>query len=61
MLKQGIAMVLMNSPENMGNPDGDYILLTKEGELPLSGKKDEIAMAIWDAVIQGTITIISRV
>ena len=53
MLKQGIAMVLMNSPENMGSPDGDYVLLTQEGELPLSGKKDEIAMAIWDAVIRG--------
>jgi phosphopantothenoylcysteine decarboxylase/phosphopantothenate--cysteine ligase len=53
MLKQGIAMVLMNSPDNMGSPDGDYVLLTKEGELPLSGKKDEIAVAIWDAVIRG--------
>jgi phosphopantothenoylcysteine decarboxylase/phosphopantothenate--cysteine ligase len=53
MLKQGIAMVLMNSPENMGSPDGEYVLLTQEEELCLSGKKDEIAMAIWDAVIRG--------
>lgn len=52
MLKQGIAMVLMNSPENMGNPDGNYVLLTKEGELSLSGNKDKIAMAIWDAVVR---------
>jgi phosphopantothenoylcysteine decarboxylase / phosphopantothenate---cysteine ligase len=52
MLKQGIAMVLMNSPKNMGSPEGDYIILTQEGELPLSGKKDEIAMAIWDAIIR---------
>jgi phosphopantothenoylcysteine decarboxylase / phosphopantothenate---cysteine ligase len=52
MLKQGIAMVLMNHPKNMGSPEGDYIILTQEGELPLSGKKDEIAVAIWDAVIR---------
>ena len=52
MLKKGIAMVLMNSPENMGSPDGEYVLMTQEGELPLSGKKDEIARAIWDAVIR---------
>jgi phosphopantothenoylcysteine decarboxylase/phosphopantothenate--cysteine ligase len=53
ILKQGIAMVLMNSPENMGSPDGEYVLITQDGELPLRGKKDEIAMAIWDAVIRG--------
>jgi hypothetical protein len=53
MLKKGIAMVLMNSPENMGSLEGNYVLLTHKGELPLSGKKDEIAKAIWDAVIRG--------
>ena len=52
MLNQGIAMVLINTPESMGNARGEYMLLTRNGELPLSGTKDEIANAIWNAVIQ---------
>ena len=52
MITQGIAMVLMNTPESMGSDRGNYTLLTTSGELPLSGTKDEIADAIWDTVIQ---------
>jgi phosphopantothenoylcysteine decarboxylase/phosphopantothenate--cysteine ligase len=52
MLAQGIAVVLINTPESMGSIHGKYILLTRNRELPLSGTKDEIAQAIWNAVIQ---------
>jgi phosphopantothenoylcysteine decarboxylase/phosphopantothenate--cysteine ligase len=52
MINQGIAMVLMNSPESMGSARGEYILLTRNGELSLNGTKEEIANAIWNAVIQ---------
>jgi phosphopantothenoylcysteine decarboxylase/phosphopantothenate--cysteine ligase len=52
MLDQGVAMVLMNAPETMGSSRGEYMLLTRNGELPLSGTKEEIACAIWNAVIQ---------
>ena len=52
MLAQGIAVVLINTPESMGSIHGEYILLTRNRELPLSGTKDEIAQAIWNAVIQ---------
>jgi phosphopantothenoylcysteine decarboxylase/phosphopantothenate--cysteine ligase len=52
MINQGIAMVLMNSPESMGSARGEYMLLTRNGELPLNGTKEEIANAIWNAVIQ---------
>ncbi len=52
MINQGVAMVLMNSPESMGSARGEYILLTRNGELSLNGTKEEIANAIWNAVIQ---------
>ena len=52
MLAQGIAVVLINTPESMGSIHGEYLLLTRNRELPLSGTKDEIAQAIWNAVIQ---------
>jgi phosphopantothenoylcysteine decarboxylase/phosphopantothenate--cysteine ligase len=52
MINQGIALVLMNTPESMGSARGEYTLLTRNGELPLNGTKDEIANAIWSAVIQ---------
>jgi len=51
MMEQGAAMVLMNTPENMGSTHGEYILLTRNSEVRLSGTKDEIAHAIWNAVI----------
>jgi phosphopantothenoylcysteine decarboxylase/phosphopantothenate--cysteine ligase len=52
MLDHGVAMVLMNAPETMGSSRGEYLLLTQYGELPLSGTKEEIASAIWNAVIE---------
>jgi phosphopantothenoylcysteine decarboxylase / phosphopantothenate---cysteine ligase len=52
MLEQGVAMLLMNAPETMGSSRGEYLLLTQNGELPLSGTKEEIASAIWNAVIE---------
>jgi phosphopantothenoylcysteine decarboxylase/phosphopantothenate--cysteine ligase len=52
MLDHGVAMVLMNAPETMGSSRGEYLLLTQNGELPLSGAKEEIAHAIWNAVIE---------
>jgi phosphopantothenoylcysteine decarboxylase/phosphopantothenate--cysteine ligase len=52
MLNQGVEMVLMNSPESMGSARGEYLLLTRNGKLPLEGTKEEIANAIWKAVIQ---------
>jgi phosphopantothenoylcysteine decarboxylase/phosphopantothenate--cysteine ligase len=51
MINQGIAMVLMNAPESMGRDLGEYVLMTRDGEFPLNGTKEEIANAIWNAVI----------
>jgi phosphopantothenoylcysteine decarboxylase/phosphopantothenate--cysteine ligase len=52
MIRQGVAMVLMNAPESMGSSRGDYVLLTKNEKTSLSGTKDEISEEIWKAVIQ---------
>ena len=52
MIRQGVAMVLMNTPESMGSSRGDYVLLTKNEKTPLRGTKDEISREIWNAVIR---------
>jgi phosphopantothenoylcysteine decarboxylase/phosphopantothenate--cysteine ligase len=52
MIDQGAAMVLTNEPETMGSARGKYILVTRDGEYPLNGSKDEIATAIWNQVLQ---------
>jgi len=52
MIAQGVAMVLMNTPDSMGSDHGEYMLLTRTGELPLNGTKDDIAIAILNTVIQ---------
>jgi phosphopantothenoylcysteine decarboxylase/phosphopantothenate--cysteine ligase len=52
MIGQGVAMVLMNTPESMGSSRGDYVLLTKDEKTPLRGTKDEISQEIWKAVIR---------
>jgi len=52
MINQGVTMVLMNPPENMGSDRGEYILMTRNGEFQLNGTKEEIACAIWNVVIQ---------
>jgi phosphopantothenoylcysteine decarboxylase/phosphopantothenate--cysteine ligase len=51
MIDQGVKMVLMNPPENMGNARGEYVLLTRNGELPLKGSKEEIAREIWNTLL----------
>jgi hypothetical protein len=35
----------------MGSDHGEYMLMTQNGEFPLNGTKEEIANAIWNAVI----------
>src|SRR5208337_3480072 len=52
MIRQGVAMVLMNTPETMGSSHGNYILLDAEGTAPIDGTKDEIAASVWGRIIQ---------
>jgi phosphopantothenoylcysteine decarboxylase / phosphopantothenate---cysteine ligase len=53
MVAGGIDMVLLNSPETMGGRDGEYVLMTKTGDLPFRGTKEEIARSIWGAAVPG--------
>ena len=52
MIRKGVAMVLMNTPETMGSSHGNYILLDAEGTLPIDGTKDEVAMSIWSRILR---------
>jgi phosphopantothenoylcysteine decarboxylase / phosphopantothenate---cysteine ligase len=56
MIRQGVSMVLINSPKTMGSREGEYIQLTASGRVPLHGSKEEIARAVWDEVTRGFIT-----
>jgi len=47
MLGKGVTAVLMNTPETMGNREGDYTLLTVKGHVHLQGSKDAVARAFW--------------
>ncbi len=47
-----VVMVAANYPATMGAADGEYLLLRKEHEtIAVSGAKDVIAGAVWDAVL----------
>jgi phosphopantothenoylcysteine decarboxylase / phosphopantothenate---cysteine ligase len=50
MIRDGVAMVLMNAPETMGSRSGEYRQLTAEGIVKLSGTKETIAKGVWDSI-----------
>jgi phosphopantothenoylcysteine decarboxylase/phosphopantothenate--cysteine ligase len=52
MIRQGVAMVLMNTPETMGSSHGSYTILDADGTTRIEGTKDEIAAAVWSAILQ---------
>lgn len=53
MISQGVSLVLMNTPETMGNMDGEYVLLNAQGmTTKLHGAKEEIAIAFFGEVIR---------
>jgi phosphopantothenoylcysteine decarboxylase/phosphopantothenate--cysteine ligase len=52
MIRKGVAMVLMNTPETMGSSHGNYILLDAESAAPLEGTKDEIAASVWARILR---------
>jgi len=50
MLRRGIAMVLVNTPETMGSSSGEYHQVTQDGTVLLRGTKDDIARIVWETV-----------
>ncbi|MBN1432510.1 MAG: bifunctional phosphopantothenoylcysteine decarboxylase/phosphopantothenate--cysteine ligase CoaBC [Methanomicrobiaceae archaeon] len=51
MIDMGVSLVAVNTPESMGGDTGDYRLLTSRGETGVSGRKEEVAAAIWKEML----------
>jgi phosphopantothenoylcysteine decarboxylase/phosphopantothenate--cysteine ligase len=52
LIEKGVSLVLMNPPETMGSPHGEYVQLSSRGSRPCRGTKEEIAAAIWETLIR---------
>jgi len=55
LLRQGVSMVLANTPENLGAEEGTYTVMDASGSHTISGKKHEIATAVFERIISGHI------
>ena len=51
LLEKGVTMVAANKPDTMGSPEGEYVFIDKEGEVAVSGPKEEIAYHLLHQVI----------
>ncbi len=51
MLASGVAMVVTNAPPAMGAPGGDFVMMTEKRSEQVSGTKEEVAAAIWSALL----------
>ncbi|MDD1713318.1 MAG: bifunctional phosphopantothenoylcysteine decarboxylase/phosphopantothenate--cysteine ligase CoaBC, partial [Methanoregulaceae archaeon] len=51
MLSRGIPLVVTNTPDVMGAPDGSFRLVSGNGSREVAGTKEEVAVAIWAAVV----------
>ena len=52
MIDKGVAMVLMNAPETMGQENGDYVRLDARGTERMQGTKDSIAARVWEELLR---------
>jgi phosphopantothenoylcysteine decarboxylase / phosphopantothenate---cysteine ligase len=52
MLKLGVRLVLMNTPETMGSPAGEYTLLGSQDTITLAGTKEDIAAQVLREIIR---------
>jgi len=50
MLAKGVTAVLMNSPATMGSTEGNYTLLSSNGQQQLNGSKDMVARGFWKKI-----------
>jgi len=55
LLARGAWMVVINTPESMGTPDGSYRILSGRAKtgIPVSGTKEAIAARIWENILEG--------
>ncbi|UUX92104.1 bifunctional phosphopantothenoylcysteine decarboxylase/phosphopantothenate--cysteine ligase CoaBC [Methanoplanus endosymbiosus] len=52
MVKKGIFMVAVNTPDVMGSLSGRYRFVTESGITETEGQKEEIAKELWKAALQ---------
>jgi phosphopantothenoylcysteine decarboxylase/phosphopantothenate--cysteine ligase len=52
MLSRGIPLVVTNTPDVMGAPDGTFRLISGNGIREAAGTKDDVAVEIWAAVVE---------
>jgi len=51
MLASGVAMVVTNTPPAMGAAAGEFVIMTTERSERVAGTKEEVAAAIWSALL----------
>jgi len=51
MLDAGAAMVVVNTPPAMGAAGGEFVLMRKDSRRKVTGTKEEVAEAIWSALL----------
>ncbi len=51
MLDHGVKVVVVNTPEAMGAPGAEVLLLSRDGRRTEKGTKEEVAAAIWAALL----------
>ncbi|WP_298666423.1 bifunctional phosphopantothenoylcysteine decarboxylase/phosphopantothenate--cysteine ligase CoaBC [uncultured Methanofollis sp.] len=51
MLDAGAAMVVVNTPPAMGAAGGEFVLMKKDSRRKVTGTKEEVAEAIWSALL----------
>jgi phosphopantothenoylcysteine decarboxylase / phosphopantothenate---cysteine ligase len=54
LIGRGAWMVMTNTPESMGSPDGAYRIVTAKDTTgrPVAGTKEEIASALWHEILK---------
>jgi len=51
LLDRGVKIVVVNTPDAMGAPEAEVTILSRDGSRSFRGPKEEVAAAIWTALL----------
>lgn len=51
LLDRGVEIVVVNTPDAMGAPEAGVTILSRDGRRTIEGSKEEVAAAIWTALL----------
>lgn len=51
LLSAGASLVVCNGPDAMGTDCGRFVLVTRGGRIEINGTKEEVAAAVWHAMV----------